>query len=119
MIANVGDLPIVLVIAIVVLIGGSQLPKIARNIGLAGKEFRSAQTEAEEEHARKQAAAPPSSLPTASTPAPPAAPGPEAAPAAAAPVEAEPGITLSPAQLDALLKAREDQVRNEAAGNNN
>jgi len=36
------DLGLVVIIALVVLIGGSQLPKIARNAGLAGKEFRKA-----------------------------------------------------------------------------
>ena len=44
MIANLfgTDLGLVVIIALVVLIGGSQLPKIARNAGLAGKEFRKA-----------------------------------------------------------------------------
>ena len=49
MIGNIGDLPYVIVIAVIVLVGGSQLPKIARNLGMAGKEFRKAQHEAEEE----------------------------------------------------------------------
>jgi Sec-independent protein translocase protein TatA len=119
MLANVGDLPYVIVIALVVLVGGSQLPKIARNVGLAGKEFRKAQTEAEEEQAAKAAAKntangpAPVPLPAAPAPVPPAA---HAGPATAATAGTadEPGITLTPAQLDALLKAREEQVRNES-----
>ena len=124
MLANVGDLPYVIIIALVVLVGGSQLPKIARNVGLAGKEFRKAQSEAEEEqHAKNAANATPPApvpLPAAPAPVPPAAsagPAPATAPApapAAAPgTPEEPAITLTPTQLDALLKAREEQVRNE------
>ena len=49
MIGNIGDLPYLVLIAVIVLIAGSQLPKIARNVGVAGKEFRKAQQEAEED----------------------------------------------------------------------
>ncbi|HMC39209.1 MAG TPA: twin-arginine translocase TatA/TatE family subunit [Acidimicrobiales bacterium] len=104
MLANVGDLPYVIVIALIVLVGGSQLPRIARNVGLAGKEFRKAQAEAEEEQAAKGATPPP--------PVPlPAAPAPAPTSAAA---EGEGSITLTPAQLDALLKAREEQTRGDS-----
>jgi sec-independent protein translocase protein TatA len=41
---------IVLIIAAVVLFGGSQLPKLAKNVGAAGHEFRKAQREAEADH---------------------------------------------------------------------
>jgi sec-independent protein translocase protein TatA len=64
---------IVLIVALVVLFGGSQLPKLAKNLGSAGREFRKAQQEAEEEsaaQASKQAAP----NPTAIGPAPTAAP---------------------------------------------
>ena len=49
MIANIlgSDTLIVLVVAVVVLFGGSQLPKLAKNVGSAGREFRRAQAEAE------------------------------------------------------------------------
>lgn len=127
MLANVGDLPYVIVIALVVLVGGSQLPKIARNVGLAGKEFRKAQAEAEDEQAAKAAKSSAGATPPAPVPLPAAAPVPPAANAAPAPVTTpapasaatpgtpeEPAITLTPAQLDALLKAREEQVRNES-----
>ena len=124
MIGNImgGDGLIVIVVALVVLVGGSQLPKIARNVGLAGKEFRKAQAEAEDEHAKEkaraaaEAAVPPVALPP--TPAPGAASSaPVAAAAAVGSPAAEESITLTPAQLDALLKAREEQVRNQAGGN--
>ena len=116
MIANIfgGDGLIVLIIALVVLVGGSQLPKIARNVGLAGKEFRTAQAEAEEDAAKKKAKkGEPEAIAAPAVPAAPVAPPAPAAPVASAP-EGEPAINLTPAQLDALLKAREDQVRNEA-----
>jgi sec-independent protein translocase protein TatA len=142
MIANLmgGDGLIVLVIAIVVLLGGSQLPKIARNVGIAGKEFRKAQEEAEEDANRqKQAKAagqatsaapqppPPQPLPAPPVAAPPVVTAPpvaataEAAPAGVSPAAAagDASITLTPAQLDALLKAREEQVRGEAPGSSN
>jgi TatA/E family protein of Tat protein translocase len=47
---------IVLVVAFVVLFGGSQLPKLAKNVGSAGREFRKAQMEAEAHHAASAAA---------------------------------------------------------------
>ena len=43
----------VLIIAVVVLFGGSQLPKLARNVGLAGREFRKAHDDAEAANADK------------------------------------------------------------------
>jgi TatA/E family protein of Tat protein translocase len=116
MIANVGDLPYVVIIAVIVLVGGSQLPKIARNIGLAGKEFKKAQKEAEDEHDQQAQAA--ADARDAILAPKPLGPGGAAAPAAGAASSTDEGsITLSPAQLDALLKAREEQARKEASGN--
>ena len=46
----------VLIIALVVLFGGSQLPKLAKNLGSAGREFRKAQKEADDEAAAADAA---------------------------------------------------------------
>jgi TatA/E family protein of Tat protein translocase len=120
-----GDGLIVLIVALVVLVGGSQLPKIARNVGLAGKEFRKAQSEAEAEQAQKaaqDAAAPaPVALPAAAPAAPPAAaPAPQPATAAAPQATSGDGegtITLTPAQLDALLKAREQQGSSDPGSN--
>ena len=50
------DLGIVLVIILRGPRWRSQLPKLARNVGTAGKEFRKAQQEAEEEAERERAA---------------------------------------------------------------
>jgi sec-independent protein translocase protein TatA len=49
MLANIlgSDTLIVLVIAFVVLFGGSQLPKLAKNLGAASHELRKAQHEAD------------------------------------------------------------------------
>ncbi len=82
MIANIfgGDGLIVVVIALVVLFGGSQLPKLAKNVGSAGREFRKAQQEAEEDAAKAAAAVP------APAPAPLVAAPQVAAAAPAAPV---------------------------------
>lgn len=78
MIANIfgTDGVIVLIVVLVVLFGGSQLPKLAKNLGSAGREFRKAQQEAEEEaaaDAARQAAAKQSAIgPAPTTPVPPA-----------------------------------------------
>jgi TatA/E family protein of Tat protein translocase len=45
------DTLIVVIVAVVVLFGGSQLPKLAKNVGAAGRELRNAQKEAEAAHA--------------------------------------------------------------------
>ena len=73
MIANIlgSDTLIVLVVAVVVLFGGSQLPKLAKNVGSAGREFRRAQAEAELGHSRTEATAtvPPAAVLPAAVPA--------------------------------------------------
>lgn len=106
MIANLfgPDLGIVIVVILVVLLGGSQLPKIARNVGTAGKEFRKAQQEAEEDAAREQAA----KVAAATTPTPPPA---QPLPAAGG---TDDSVQLTRAQLDALLQEREEQVRKQS-----
>ncbi len=114
MLANLAgaDLPIFLLIAVVVIFGGSQLPKIARNVGSAGKEFRKAQREAEEEEAKKAESAPP-----AVTAGPVAQPNPMAQPnvvqttpvapaAPATPAGQDDKVTISKAELSALLDER-------------
>jgi TatA/E family protein of Tat protein translocase len=110
---------IVLVIALIVLVGGSQLPKLARNVGMAGREFRKAQQEAEDEAERAKeakAAKDAAGAPTAALNPPPAPPAPAADAGTPAPAP-EGSITLTPAQLEALLRSREEQVRGEAPGN--
>jgi len=81
------DLGYVVIIVLVVMLGGSQLPKIARNIGTAGKEFRKAQREAEEEEAQHQQAR-----------------------------QAQPSLGTPQVDLANLPQAQEHQVRREAAG---
>ena len=102
MIANIfgPDLGIVVVIIIVVLLGGSQLPKIARNTGMAGREFRKAQREAEEEAEQERVNQ--ATTAAAMTPPPPAV-GP------AAPAD-EASIRLTRSELDALLRDRKEKV---------
>jgi Sec-independent protein translocase protein TatA len=99
MIANIfgPDLGIVLVIILVVLVFGSQLPKIARNAGIAGREFRKAHQEAEEDAERARIAQ--TGTAAAVTPPPPPV-GP------AAPTH-EASIKLTSSELDALLRGRE------------
>ena len=113
MIANLmgTDGIIVLVIALIVLVGGSQLPKLARNVGMAGREFRKAQQEAEEDAERDKAA-----KATKESSPPPVAldPAPVSTPSAGS---TDASITLTPAQLEALLKAREEQARGQAPAN--
>lgn len=96
---------IVLIIAIVVIFGGSQLPKIARNVGTAGKEFRKAQQEAEED-ARAQAAARAVAQTPAVPPAPVAPPAVDASPGASETPAASDNVTISRAELEALLDER-------------
>jgi sec-independent protein translocase protein TatA len=112
-----GDGLIVIVVALIVLVGGSQLPKIARNVGLAGREFKKAQSEAEEE--ARAAANSRAGTAALSQPAPTvAAQTPSAA--QAQPIQtggSDAALTLTPAQLDELLKAHEDRIRRESSDN--
>ena len=102
-----GDDLIVILVAVVVLFGGKQLPKLAKNTGEALREFRKAKTEAEAGEA------------LAVTPAPAAVPVAPGAPvlAAGAPVTTvsqvpvpRPGagdsVTLKRSELDELLAER-------------
>jgi sec-independent protein translocase protein TatA len=76
------------VLALVLIFGANQLPKMARSIGEASKEFKKSQQEAADEEAAKAKAV-----------TPPAA---------------DDKITLSKADLDALLAEREAKARREA-----
>jgi Sec-independent protein translocase protein TatA len=105
MIANIGDLPWVVAIALIVLVGGSQLPKIARNIGLAGKEFRKAHEEAERDTASSEQSA----IPAAPS-EPASANGAVRVPDPSDSSRSDSSITLTPAQLEALLNARAHQA---------
>src|SRR5947209_2868655 len=97
MLANIlgPDALIILVLVVVLLFGAGQLPKLARNIGEASKEFKKAHEEANAEAAAPQ-------VPPAPTPLPPATPS-----------SPDDKITLSKAELDALLAEREARARRE------
>jgi sec-independent protein translocase protein TatA len=115
-----GDDLIVILVAVVVLFGGKQLPKLAKNTGDALKEFRKAKTEAEAGETPAVAPAP-AAVPIAAAAAPVL---PVAAPVSAAnqAVAAEPGpgdsVTISRSELDALLaeRAARAQVEGPKAG---
>jgi sec-independent protein translocase protein TatA len=83
---------IILVLVLVLLFGANQLPKLARSVGEASKEFKRSQQEAEEEAEANKAKAAPSTPPPA----------------------ADDKITLSKAELDALLAEREARARRES-----
>jgi sec-independent protein translocase protein TatA len=106
MIAMLSDTSLLIIALVVVLLfGGSQLPKLARNVGSAGKEFRKAQAEADAEAASKATQA-------ASTPVPPVA-----IPAQPVVPTSDDRVTLSKAELDALLDEREARAKRESSSN--
>ena len=102
----------VVVIALVVLFGGSQLPKLARNTGEALKEFKKAQGDA------NAAAQAPEAVQQAPVQAPVQAPAPVASAAAVTPALAsatgDERLSLTRAELDALLADREARAKKEA-----
>jgi sec-independent protein translocase protein TatA len=104
MLANIlgPDAIIILVLVLVLIFGAGQLPKLARNIGEASKEFKKVQEDAKAEEAAKEAAGQ-QAVPPPPTPLPPAAPS-----------SPDDKITLSKAELDALLAEREARARREA-----
>jgi sec-independent protein translocase protein TatA len=94
---NPEGMGLALILALVLIFGANQLPKMARSIGEASKEFKKSQQEAADEEAAKAKAV-----------TPPAPPAPPTLPAA------DDKITLSKADLDALLAEREAKARREA-----
>ena len=81
---------VLVIIVLVLLFGGTQLPKLARGLGEASHEFKKSQREAEE--ASKA----------------------DAAKAELAQSPADDKITLTKAELDALLAEREAKARRES-----
>jgi len=117
MLANIlgPDAIIILVLIVVLLFGAGQLPKLARSVGEASKEFKKVQEETKADEQAK-AAAPQAPAAPAAAPTAPAGPAPApTAPAAAG----DDKITLSKAELDALLAEREARARREAQPPNN
>ena len=93
---------IILVVVVLVLFGSTQIPKLARSLGSAQKEFKKGLDEGSADDGKSTAsvaqAAPPAAVspPPAASAAPPAAPTPPATPATAPPavqvnVEGQPG----------------------------
>jgi len=97
---NLGPTELIIILVIVLLLFGStRLPKLAKSLGEASREFKKGTNDREEEEAKATQSAP--TGPT--TPAAPAPP-PPAAPPASDPNEQ---VTMSRAELDALLAERE------------
>ena len=94
------ELLIILVI-VLLLFGATRLPKLARSLGEASREFK----KGTEEHEREEAAKAAQSAPTA--PTTPPAPVPPAAPPPAPGSDPDEQVTMSRAELDALLAERE------------
>lgn len=89
------DLGIVVVVILVVVLGGSQLPKIARNVGMAGKEFRKGQ-EAEMNASPELPSSAQSSSDATQPPARQSLPS----------DDTDGSVQLTRAQLDTLLRGR-------------
>ena len=115
---------IVIVIAVVVLFGGTQLPKLARNAGSAMKEFRKSHADETGDGATNTAAAGPAPAGQSTAPAVPVVPvvpvvtvqPPALAPGqpgqvTAGAVPADDRITLTRAQLDAILADNEARAK--------
>jgi sec-independent protein translocase protein TatA len=98
----------VVLIAIVVLFGGSQLPKLARNAGEAMKEFRKGHAEASGISAQPSSAGAGGGA-TAPVALPSAPAQPQQATGGAA--GGEDHVTLTRSELDALLADREARAR--------
>jgi len=99
-----GDWPYIL-IAVIILFGGSQLPKLARNAGEAMKEFKKAHEEASSSPlASSGNMGSTTSSAAAAPPAPPAA-----LPAGSSSPDEH--VTLTRSELDALLADREARAK--------
>lgn len=108
MLANIAGDWYWIVIAVIVLFGGSQLPKLARNAGEAMNEFKKGHNEAMS--SSSGAATPPVALGPATAVAP-ASPPPAEVPGASSANAGEERVTLTRAELDALLAHREAQAK--------
>ena len=86
---------VLVIIVLVLLFGGTQLPKLARGLGEASHEFKKAQKEAEDPAKVEAAKA-------------------DAAKAEVTKAPADDKITMTKAELDALLAEREAKARRES-----
>ena len=95
---------IIILIVVLLLFGANKLPKLAKSLGEAQREFKKGVADVD---------APPASAPAP----PPPPPAPAAAippPAAAIPPSADEKVTMTRAELDALLAEREARARKDA-----
>jgi sec-independent protein translocase protein TatA len=90
---------IIILVIVLLLFGSTRLPKLARSLGEASREFKKGVNEREKEEAAQAT----QSAPVA--PTTPPAPPPPAPPAAASDPNEQ--VTMSRAELDALLAERE------------
>jgi sec-independent protein translocase protein TatA len=84
------ELLVPLILLLVLIFGVNKLPKMAKNLGEASKEFKKAQREAEEEAKAEEATKATKSAP------------------------ADQSITMSKSELDALIAEREAKARRES-----
>jgi sec-independent protein translocase protein TatA len=108
-----GDDLIVILVAVVVLFGGKQLPKLAKNTGEALKEFRKAKTEAEAGGGVTVASAVPVAAPVAAPVLPAAAPVTATSQVVPAGPGASDAVTISRSELDALMAERASRAQAE------
>ena len=87
---------IIVLIVVLLLFGANKLPKLAKSLGEAQREFKKGVADVD--------------APPASAPPPPPPP----APAAAIPPPADEKVTMTRAELDALLAEREARARKDA-----
>src|SRR4051794_35635258 len=91
---SVGPFELIIILLVVLLLFGStKLPKLAKSLGEASKEFKKGIADEDE----------PRTVTATAAPAPAPAPGP-----------AEEKVTMTKAELEALLAEREAQVRKNA-----
>jgi len=100
---------IIILVIVLLLFGTTRLPKLARSLGEASKEFKKGTEEREREEAAKAAQTAPAAPTTPPAPVPPAA---AAAPPPAAPAsDPNDQVTMSRAELDALLARERDSSK--------
>jgi len=97
---------VIILLVVLLLFGSTRLPKLAKSLGEASREFKKGINEREEEEAAKATQSAPTAPTTPPAPAPPPAPS---APPVATPPASDPSeqVTMSRAELDALLAERE------------
>ena len=95
---------IIILVIVLLLFGTTRLPKLARSLGEASKEFKKGVNEREQREQEEQAAQTASAAPP--TPPAPTAPSAPTAPPVPA-TDPNEQVTMSRAELDALLAERE------------